>query len=141
MSHFTLCALAGLDPATKPKFDKLCKDNQDTLVDFFAKKLEKPLQSFDINNNENDNVNESGKFDYYSVSYVMPVDEMLAQFEDWDRIPRSILLPNLKWIESDEWFYSVSEYNIIEYNKWLNKVKEILGNHTKDIAILIDCHI
>lgn len=135
MSHYTLCAVAQLEPSTQNKFEELCKSNQDYVVDFFSKKLEKPFSKFDINNNE------AGKFDSCGVTYVMPTKEMLIDFEKWDRIPQAILLPNLEWIESEEWFYSVSEENQKDYDKWINKIKEILSKYPSSLAVLADCHI
>lgn len=135
MSHFTLCAVAQLEPSIQNKFEELCKSKEDYLVDFFTTKLEKPLSKFDIN------INESGKFDSYGVTDVMPTKEMLIDFEKWDRIPRAILLPNLEWIESEEWFYSVNEKNQKDYNKWVGKIKEILYKYPNSLVILIDCHI
>jgi hypothetical protein len=66
---------------------------------------------------------------------------MLTGFENWDRIPQAILLPNLEWIESEEWFYSVNEENQKNYDKWISKIKEILSKYPSSLTILIDCHI
>jgi len=66
---------------------------------------------------------------------------MLNGFENWDRIPQAILLLNLEWIESEEWFYSVNEENQKNYDKWINKIKEILLNYPSSLSVLIDCHI
>lgn len=135
MSHYTLCAVAQLEPSTQNKFEELCKSKQDYVVDFFTKKLEKPLSKFDINNNE------TGKFDAYGITDVIPTKEILNDFENWDRIPQAILLPNLAWIESENWFYSVNEENQKDYDKWIDKIKEILSKYPNSLAILIDCHI
>jgi hypothetical protein len=135
MSHYTLCAVAQLETSTQNKFEELCKSNQDYVVDFFTKKLEKPLSKFDINNNE------TGKFDAYGIMDVISTKEMLSDFENWDKIPQAILLPNLEWIECEEWFYSVSEENQKDYDKWVNKIKEVLSKYPSSLAILIDCHI
>jgi len=135
MSHYTLCAVAQLEPSTQNRFEELCKSKQDYVVDFFTKKLEKPLSKFYINNNE------TGKFDAYGITNVISTKEMLSTFENWDRIPQAILLPNLEWIESEEWFYSVNEENQKNYDKWISKTKEILSKYPNSLSVLVDCHI
>ena len=135
MSHFILYTIAELAPDVREKFKALCKSDQDYMIDFFTKKLEKPLLKFDINQND------SGKFDSWGVTNVIPAKELLTDFEKFELVPQAILLPNFKLIESEHWFYSVSENNQKDYDQWIDTVKDTLSKHPDSLVALLDCHI
>ena len=85
--------------------------------------------------------NPNGKFDYWSVYDIFPAEELLLNFDKLGLMPQAILLPDCSLIESDEWFYSVSDKNIENFNKWEKKVKSILAEYPVALIALIDCHI
>lgn len=84
--------------------------------------------------------NKNGKFDGWGVYDVMPAKELLSNLDEMERVPQAILLPDCTLVESETWFYVVSEKNVDDFNEWVDKVRNILSEYPNALAVLIDCH-
>ncbi|MBL7053552.1 MAG: hypothetical protein ISS02_02775 [Candidatus Portnoybacteria bacterium] len=86
--------------------------------------------------------NPNGKFDNWNAYDILSVKEFILNINKLDRIPKSILLPNLEWIDSNLWVYHSPGKNEEEkINQWIEKIKEIMSKYPNSFVIFIDCHI
>jgi len=85
------------------------------------------------------NKNLAGNFDYWSAFDICLVDDVL---QNKDFIIQALFMPDNKYIESEESFFSVDEDNQEAYIAWQDRVRRILKCYSPDSMLLfLDCHI
>lgn len=86
--------------------------------------------------------NFEGHFDYWGIYDILFDENFSEQLITMNVLPAAFLLPDVSWVQSEDWFYSVAENNEGKYKQWENKVADILSNYkSNSVAVLIDCHI
>ncbi len=101
----------------------------DALINFFEKKLEKPLNKLI-----------DKEFDSYTIRDVFSVNKLLNDFQnnDFDRFPDAIFTPNCEWIKED-WSDNEKERTRLS-DEWEKTVMNILNKYKdKGIVIEINC--
>jgi len=129
----------------KDELQKMIKNYKEKNLNILAKRME------DWNANKGGvdekglyyetNQNPNGKFDYWTIYDIIPVDKFVSSLDKSELVPQVILQPDCTIIESKHFFYSVSEGNVKNFNSWVNKIKNILSKYPNSMIALIDCHI
>jgi len=129
---FTIIAIIKTDQSLLPKIEKLPKEN---LINFMAKKLEKPFSKYSKDD-------ENKKFDAWKIFDAIPTKKLLTNLDILDMFPDSIFTPDCKWIDSPEAFFHVGHSNEKEYDSWVNTAKETLQKYADNsFSLLISCRL
>lgn len=104
---------------------------KDALIGQCKKKINKPLEELNF-------------FDYYDIFDLQMTDDVLANVDQYDRFPDSIVTPDLELIKPHKAFMDVdgSNQDYQDLIGWKKDFKEILKKYSSNsFSLILSCHI